>query len=274
MKWEELTSDDFARAVVDTRRTCVMVFGVLERHGPHMPVGTDMLNGLYVATEAAKREPAVVFPPWWFGQIFEARCFPGTLTIPPKMLLDLTLTVLDEIARNGFTRIIAYCAHGGNIAFGQFLAQCQLAEQKPFQLYHFRWSDGMSDQQRAAVAAVLETDGGGHAGEAETSYMLAHRPELVKMDAIGGRTGEKLGRMDHVKAGFNGFGWFGDHPHHWAGDARKASEEKGRKLTDIQIACLAGFIAAVKADDVTPMIAEEFSNKEARLRGGQWVDDD
>lgn len=132
----------------------------------------------------------------------------------------------------------------------------------------------MSDQQRAAVAAVLETDGGGHAGEAETSYMLAHRPELVKMDAIGGRTGEKLGRMDHVKAGFNGFGWFGDHPHHWAGDARKASEEKGRKLTDIQIACLAGFIAAVKADDVTPMIAEEFFNKEARLRGGQWVDDD
>ena len=67
--------------------------------------------------------------------------------------------------------------------------------------------------------------------------------------------------------------WFADHPHHWAGDARTASAEKGRKLTDIQIAALADYIGKVKADDVTPTIAEEFFKKEARLREGKWTDD-
>ena len=273
MRWEELTSDDFAQAVVDTRRTCVLVMGVIERHGPHMPLGTDVLDGMHVAAEAARREPAVVFPPWYFGQIYEARCFPGTITIPPKMLVELTLTILDEIGRNGFTRIIAYCSHGGNIHFGHFLAQCQLARARPYQVYHFRWSDGMTPEQRQAYQAVLETDGGGHAGEAETSWMLAHRPELVKMDAVGDRRGERLGRMDHVKPGFSGFGWFADHPHHWAGDARPASAEKGRKLIEIQIAALADYIGKVKADEVAPAVAEEFFQKERRLREGKWTDD-
>ena len=267
MRWEELTSDDFTKAVVDCGRVCVLSLGVIERHGPHMPLGTDLINGLYVCTQAAEREKAIVFPPWYLGQIYEAKCFPGTITIPPAVLLELLLSILDEIGRNGFTKIITYIAHGGNNWITRFLTQCQLDQPKRYQLYAFNYSGGMTEQQKRAWREAMVTDGGGHAGESETSIMLAHRPELVKMEAVGERMGERLGRMDHVKPGLNGFWWYGDHPEHWAGDARPASAETGKKLVELQIEALAAYIRAVKNDDVTPKLASEFFARERRLRG-------
>ena len=266
MQWEELTSQDFAAAVQDTGGVCLISLGVIERHGPHMPLGTDMLAGQHICNEAAKREPAIVFPPWFLGQIYEAKCFPGTVTIPPVMLVELLLTIFDEIGRNGFTRIIAYVAHGGNCHLAPLLAQCQLDRPRPYQLYTFSYGGGMNEQQKQIWKQTLATDGGGHAGESETSIMLALRPELVKMEAVGDRQGERLGRMDHVKAGVNGFWWYGDFPEHWSGDARPASAEKGRILSGLQIQALASFIKAVKNDQVTPHLAAEFFQREAQLR--------
>ena len=80
MNWENLTSKEFAQAVKETG-VCIVAFGVIERHGDHLPLGTDFLNGHKLATLAAQKESAVVFPPFYFGQIYEARCFPGTVTI-------------------------------------------------------------------------------------------------------------------------------------------------------------------------------------------------
>jgi len=266
MRWEELTSDDFGRAVEECGRVCVMALGVIERHGPHLPLGTDMLNGQYVCAEAAKKEPAIVFPPWYFGQIYEAKCFPGTITLPPSMLIELLLKVFDEIGRNGFTKIITYIAHGGNNHLAPFLAQCQLDQARPYQLYTFRYGQGFSDEQRAVWRETLETDGGGHAGESETSCVMAHRPELVRMEAVGDRTGERLGRADHLLPASNGFWWYADFPGHWAGDARPASAEKGKILTGLQIDALAAYIRAVKNDQVMPQLAEEFFRREGELR--------
>lgn len=267
MRWEELTGEDFPRAVVDCGRVCLMSLSVIERHGPHMPLGTDMINGHYVCTHAAEREPAVVFPPWYFGQIYEAKCFPGTVTIPPRMLLELLLRILDEIGRNGFTKIITYVAHGGNNWIARLLTQCQLDEPKGYQLYCFNYSAGMTDQQKRAWKEAMVTDGGGHAGESETSIMLAHRPELVKMQAVGDRMGDRKGRMDHVKPGLNGFWWYADYPEHWCGDARPASAETGKTLVDLQVQALAAYVRKVKDDDVTAGIAAEFFRRERQIRG-------
>ncbi|HUS48472.1 MAG TPA: creatininase family protein [Phycisphaerae bacterium] len=266
MQWEELTSDEFAAASAECGRVCVMALGCLERHGPHMPLGTDMINGHRIAVQAAQREPAIVFPPWMFAQIYEAKCFPGTITLPPTMLVELMLTIYDEIGRNGLTKIITYIAHGGNNHLANFLCQCQLHEHKPYQLYAFSYGAGMTDQQRARWKAILETDGGGHAGESETSIAMHHCPELVKMKATGGRSGVRQGRMDHVKAGFNGFWWYGDYPEHWAGEPATASAEKGKALSALQAEALAAFIRAVKQDEITPKLAQEFFRREAELR--------
>ena len=60
MNWENLTSKEFAQAVKETG-VCIVAFGVIERHGDHLPLGTDFLNGHKLATLAAQKESAVVF---------------------------------------------------------------------------------------------------------------------------------------------------------------------------------------------------------------------
>src|SRR5882724_13162547 len=60
--WEELTADDFHHAIELSRGTCILPIGILEKHGPHLPLGTDLLNVRYASLHAAEKEFAVVFP--------------------------------------------------------------------------------------------------------------------------------------------------------------------------------------------------------------------
>src|SRR6266446_10058511 len=71
--WEELTADDFHHAIELSRGTCILPFGILEKHGAHLPLGTDLVNVRYASLHAAEKEFAVVFPEYYFGQIFEAK---------------------------------------------------------------------------------------------------------------------------------------------------------------------------------------------------------
>jgi creatinine amidohydrolase len=87
--WEELTADDFRTAIQQSKGTCLLPIGILEKHGPHLPLGTDLLNVRYTALHAAEQEYAVVFPEYYFAQIFEARHEPGTMAYSPKLQLEL-----------------------------------------------------------------------------------------------------------------------------------------------------------------------------------------
>ena len=62
VKWEELTAGDFRQAIAKAQGTCLLPFGILEKHGPHLPLGTDLLNVRYVAEHAAQEEYSIVFP--------------------------------------------------------------------------------------------------------------------------------------------------------------------------------------------------------------------
>ena len=73
VKWEELTAADFNGGIQKSHGTCVLPFGIIEKHGPQLPLGTDLINVRHVAQHAAEQEYAVVFPEYYFGQIFEAK---------------------------------------------------------------------------------------------------------------------------------------------------------------------------------------------------------
>src|SRR5216684_8473877 len=70
--WEELTAEDFRSAIQQSQGTCLLPFGILEKHGPHLPLGTDLLRVRHAALAAAQQEFAVVYQEYYFGQIFEA----------------------------------------------------------------------------------------------------------------------------------------------------------------------------------------------------------
>ena len=263
MQWENLTSPDLAAAA---RRTgvCVLAMGVLERHSEHLPLGTDYLNAHKIASLAAEHEEAVVFPPFYFGQIYEARCFPGAVTLRPTLLIELFQAVMDEIARNDFSKIILFNGHGGNAYLLPFLAQSTLYQEKPYHLYLY--TGDMGEERRQAWAKQLETGLHAHACECETSISLANHPELVKMERVPDQPGEGLGRLGHLKGSFSGISWYAEFPEHYAGDARTASAEKGRILRRLQVESLAEYIAAVKADQAVPALEREFFERERKLR--------
>lgn len=263
MQWENLTAPDFEAAVRDTG-LCILPMGVMERHSDHLPLGTDFLNVHKICCLAAEKESAVVFAPFYFGQIFEARCFPGTVTLKPTLLIEVIQGVLDEIGRNGFKKILIVNGHGGNTHLISLLAQFSLWEEKPYTLYVNVGK--VSGERQKQWSSICETSLHGHACECETSISLANHPELVKMEDVPDQPGTPLKRMTGLP--FAGISWYADYPDHYCGDARTASAEKGLKLRQLQIDQLAETIAAIKTDNTAPALDKEFFERVGALKKG------
>src|ERR1700689_5819507 len=78
-KWEELTAADFVKALQASSGVCILPFGIIEKHGPSGPLGTDLINVRAATMQAVKTQYAVVFPEYYFGPVAETRHQPGPL---------------------------------------------------------------------------------------------------------------------------------------------------------------------------------------------------
>src|SRR5580704_11043654 len=134
-RWEELTAAEFQSAIEKSQGTCLLPFGILDKHGPHLPLGTDLLNVRYEVLRATEQEYAVVFPEYYFGQILEARHEPGTVSYSSHLQLELLQETTDEMARNGCKKIIIVNGHGGNENLLPFFAQSQLEKAHDYVVY-------------------------------------------------------------------------------------------------------------------------------------------
>src|ERR1700752_5182842 len=135
--WEELTAADFREGIHRSGGVCLLPFGILEKHGPHLPLGTDLLDVGYAALHAAEQEYAVVFPEYYFGQIAEAKHEPGTIAYSRGMQMALLQETTDEMARNGCKTIIIVNGHGGNESLLPYFAQTQLDRPHDYVVYIF-----------------------------------------------------------------------------------------------------------------------------------------
>src|SRR5215467_2856614 len=72
-RWDELTAGDWPAALEKSAYTCILPIGILEKHGPHAPMGSDLIQVREWSSRAAKKEYVVVFPDYFYGQIYEAR---------------------------------------------------------------------------------------------------------------------------------------------------------------------------------------------------------
>src|SRR6185369_163161 len=137
VQWEELTGPDFPQAVARAGGVCMLPIGILEKHGPHLPIGTDLLNVRKVSLDAAQQEYAVVFPAYYFGQIFEARHEPGTVAYSLDLQLKLLQETANEMSRNGCKKILIVNGHGGNESLLPLFAQSQLSSPRDYIVYVF-----------------------------------------------------------------------------------------------------------------------------------------
>ena len=213
MRWDELTGDLFPEAVQKAEGVCLLPLSCVERHGRHLPLATDMFIGREVCNRTAALEPAIVFPDYIFTQILEARHYPGCIGIEPELMIRLLENTCREIARNGLKKIVIVNAHGGNDSLIHYFTQIQLANPRDYVVYVV--TPEFNEEDEAKVKALWETTVDGHAGEKETSAMLAIRPDLVKSDALpADGEGMPLGRLQHIRdLGVDmGIWWYADFP--------------------------------------------------------------
>jgi len=256
--WEELTGPDFPKAIEQSQGTCVLPFGILEKHGAHLPLGTDLLDVRHAALHAAEREYAVVFPEYYFGQIFEARHQPGTVAYSAHLQLELLQETTDEMGRNGCKKIVIVNGHGGNEHLLPFFAQSQLEKPRAYVVYVF-------DQRKPPTGGPEVKDSlDMHAGESETSKMMIARPDLVHQDRAQSQSGRDQHRVNLPEGVYTGIWWYARFPNHYSGDGSLATRELGNFQMDWWIAEIAKVIGAVKADQTSLRLQNEFYEKAQR----------
>ncbi len=135
MQWENLTSLDFVAAVVACEGVGVLPIGVIEPHGPHLPLGTDMFESHTVACRAAELEPAIVFPAYPYGINHESAHLPGSVVFRREVVLALLENVCDEMARQGLTKIVILSGHGGNRHLLPLFVQTLVEKDKAYTVY-------------------------------------------------------------------------------------------------------------------------------------------
>lgn len=253
--WEELTAPDFAQGIARSGGTCLLPFGIIEKHGPHLPLGTDLLDVRYAALHAAEQEYAVVFPEYYFGQIFEAKHQSGTVAYSSHLQLELLQETTDEMARNGCKKVIIVNGHGGNEHLLPFFAQSQLETPHDYVVY---------------ILGLVETPPGGppkktsmdmHAGESETSTMMISRPDLVHMDRANSQSGADQARLHLPDNLYTAIWWYARFPNHYSGEGSAATHELGQYKMDNWIKAIVESTKAVKADQTSLNLQNEFFEK-------------
>jgi creatinine amidohydrolase len=255
-KMEELTSPRFVSAVEKAGSVCIIPLGIIEKHGPHLPLGTDLFEAREMAFTAAKKEYAVVFPPYFAGQIFEAKHQPGTIAYSTDLMWKILEETCKELSRNGLKKIILVNGHGGNTSFLQYFCQAQLADTKDYVVVLFQPDADPVAQKE--ISALKKTSLDGHAGEEETSMMSYINPGLIDRNAINSQSGADQARLKKLPFGYTAIWWYAKFPNHYAGDGSQNSKQLGELLINTDASQLAELIRYLKTDNSIEQLQAEF----------------
>jgi len=257
--WNELTAPEFVKAVELSEGVCILPAGIMEKHGPHLPLSTDMILAREISSRAAELEYALVFPEFYFGQIFEAKHQPGTIAYSPELVWKMLEESCEEMARNGVKKIIIVNGHGGNNNLFAYFCQTQLAEQKDYTVVLFQPDDSKVDEE---IEKLRLSNYGGHADEVETAMVYAVRPDLVQADRASSQSGKDQARLD-IPYGYAGIWWYASFPNHYAGDGSSPNRQIGEMNLKSRAEQLAGLIKFMKEDDSISSLQERFYKEAA-----------
>ena len=185
--WADLATTDFAR--LDAERTvAVLPVAATEQHGPHLPlsVDADLADGIVAAAlpHLPADAPVLFLPTQAVGFSPEHARFAGTLTLRAETLLRLWTEIGDSVADSGVKKLVLFNAHGGQVGLMDPVAR-DLRARRGMLVYSVNWFNlPLLDAQGRDAGALFSADEhrfGIHAGDIETSMMLALRPERVCM---------------------------------------------------------------------------------------------
>lgn len=255
--YEELTAPDFVKAVDQSSGVCLLPFGILEKHGAHLPLGSDIFQSRKVASMAAEHSYSLIFPTYYVGQINEARQQPGTIAYSPELIWKMLQETCDELSRNGLKKIIIVNGHGGNNDLLRYFCMSQLHSPKDYTLIFFQPHESKETMKKVEEMRQLPAKGG-HADEIETSKMHYIRPDLIHNDRAASLSGSDQDRLADIQNQYTGIWWYAQYPNHYAGDGSKSSAELGKLLLESDADQLIQLINQVKRSNKIEDLQNQF----------------
>ncbi len=181
--WADLKTTDFA-ALDPERTVAVLPLGATEQHGPHLPLSVDhaLVDGMVAAagSQVEAGVPVLVLPTQLVGYSPEHGAFDGTLTLPYETVLATWIAIGEGVARSGVRKLLLFNAHGGQASLMDIAAR-ELRARANLIVYGCNWWNLPLGDEVKKLFTPEEHRFGVHAGEIETSLMLALRPHDVDM---------------------------------------------------------------------------------------------
>lgn len=267
MKWEYATARDLRQMLERGCNLAILPIGSIEYHGDHLAAGIDSVFPYELAARAAEIEEAIVLPPVYYAFEEVQKMHMGTIGIKPEVLLPYLENLCNEIARNGFTKIMLLNGHGGNCVIMSALTHWILSNQGDYTVYMVNHPWFFIQNH---IDAIRETDYIGHACEIETSLALALDARLVKKEWIrpAVRHNEDTRGLAPVET-FGELDYHINYPQGYTGDAGKATAEKGDYLLKAGVENMVEYMRRIKADTVTEAFLARFRNRTLK----PWIEE-
>jgi creatinine amidohydrolase len=212
--------------------------GAVEQHGRHLPASTDTDIATALCRAASARSGAPLLPTLWAGSSqAHTTAWPGTLSLSPRLLIDVVVELAAWIRASGFTRLLLVNAHVGNAAPLR-VAVDEIRARGELRVGLVSWYE-LTPEIAAEVTADADD---WHAHAAETSLMLHLRPELVDRDEIRDdedRTGDLVLSYTVAETSREGL----------TGAPSRASAEQGAALFEAVVTALAECIERARTEE-------------------------
>ena len=279
-RWLYTASPDFPTLVEASKGVCVIPMGCVEKHGLHLPVGTDILHASAIAYMASQLESVAVFPDFTFGDVCcNAPIAPdgfmphGSITLPLETEMLLLEQLCEQIARNGFKKILIFNGHGGNnFWLDAFLRKLTYKKRDfvcgkvmiglpaPHKMAELLLRDGsgaipeLTTEDEALLLRYHEEGMKiGHACMGETAYLMGLAPESVHLERLGIESGMNLHLTDYLKeAGIKimNDGWDINYPNAFSGhDPIGCNERIGKAALRLEAERAANAFRIFKEDE-------------------------
>ena len=255
--WADLKSTDFAGL---DRARCIAVLPVaaIEQHGPHLPLNVDttLVEGVIAAAlpQLPADLPVLFLPTQAVGLSPEHAAFAGTLTLKAETVIRLWTELAESVAATGIKKIVLLNSHGGQVGLLDVVAR-DLRARLGLLVYSVNWFNlPLLDERGASLSALFSEEEhrfGIHAGDIETSMMLALKPDQVDISkaqnfrSTAQDRAEKFPMLGDGKSAKLAWQMQDYNPHGAVGNAAAATAEKGRAVVGAAGRSLAKVLAEI-----------------------------
>ena len=262
--WADLSARDFARMDA-TATIAVLPVAAIEQHGPHLPVSVDttLVDGVVAASlmHLPPELPVLFLPTQQIGKSNEHARFPGTLSLSAETLMRVWMEIGECVARTGIRKLVLFNSHGGQVSLMDIVAR-DLRVRHELIVFSTNWFTLPLPEEVQNQFSAEEHRFGIHAGDVETSMMLALRPALVDMSRardFKSTSQERAARYPILGNGRSAkLGWqMQDYnPQGAAGNAAAATAAKGQSVVSAAARQLALLLQEVAQLPLATLVAQ------------------